>query len=110
MKLALHLPINGVSFGQVSTLLLRTIFDREQAGDTSINWNLFHIGPNADLSAFEPNEPFQKWLQQKLAQSLESHSRDVPIFKLWHLNGSLESFSNRQTLLTFYELDTPTKV
>lgn len=40
---------------------------------------------------------------------MENYSRDIPVFRLWHLNGSLESYSNNQTLLTFYELDNPTK-
>ena len=32
-----------------------------------------------------------------------------PCFKLWHLNGGIESVSNRHNLLTFYELDSPTE-
>ena len=42
-------------------------------------------------------------------KALHSHNRDNPIFKLWHLNGSLESLSKDQLLFTFYELDQPTK-
>ena len=42
--------------------------------------------------------------------SLESFSRKNKLFKLWHLNGSFESYSNQQVLLSFYELDEPTKV
>ena len=42
-------------------------------------------------------------------QGLKKHSRNTPTFKLWHINGSLESYSNNQVLLSFYELDQPTQ-
>lgn len=111
MKLALHLPINSVSFGQVSILLLRTIYEREKAGDHSVDWFIFPIG-QVDVSANDGlPEDFLSWLNQKVLKSLESYTRDIPIFKLWHLrNESIESYSTKQTLLSFYELDRPTKV
>lgn len=110
MKLALHLPINSVSFGQVSTLLLRTLHERELAGDKSLELFVFPIGGAADLSSQAVTPEFAAWLQQKVNRSYESYTRDIPVFKLWHLNGSLESFGQKQTLLTFYELDNPTRV
>lgn len=109
-KLALHLPVNIVSFGQVSTLLLRTLFEREQAGTLPFDLYLFPIGsPDVSHQTTVPTE-FPNWLQSKINKAFESHSKDTPIFKLWHLNGSLESFSSKQTLFTFYELDNPTKI
>jgi len=108
-KLALHLPINSVSFGQVSTVLLRTLWEREQAGKLPYELYYFPIG-NIDLSSQVVPPEFATWVNAKHAKALESYTRDIPVFKLWHLNGSLESFSNKQTLLTFYELDNPTKV
>ncbi len=36
------------------------------------------------------------------------HDRNNKSFKLWHINGSLESVSKEQVLLSFYELDNPT--
>lgn len=109
MKLALHLPINSVSFGQVSTVLLRTLFEREQAGKLPHDLFLFPIG-GPDLSAQQITQEFVNWVQGKLGKTYESYTRDIPLFKLWHLNGSLESFSTKQTLFTFYELDNPTKI
>ncbi len=44
-----------------------------------------------------------------IQSSIIEHNKNNPIFKLWHLNGSLESFSKNQVLLTFYEVDSPTK-
>jgi hypothetical protein len=109
MKLGLHLPINSVSFGQTSYVILRTLFEREKAGDTSIDWILFPIGP-VDLSSQEPNKEFEAWVNNKIARAFETYNRDIPMFKLWHLNGSLELLSSKTTLLSFYELDSPTKI
>lgn len=109
MNLALHLPINSVSFGQVSSMILRVLYDREKAGNTDLDFCLFPIG-GVDLSSQAVTEDFQRWVGSKIIKGLESHSKTTPLFKLWHLNGSLESYSNKQTLLTFYELDNPTKV
>ena len=108
MKIALNLPINRVSFGQVSTLLLRTLFEQEQKGIQNDVF-LFPIG-NVDLGSQAPDEAFQNWLKDKIKNGLENYSRDIPVFRLWHLNGSMESVSNKPNLLTFYELDEPTKI
>jgi hypothetical protein len=109
MKLGLHLPINSVSFGQTATLLLRCLYEREKASQTDIDWHLFPIG-NTDLSSQKVEQEFANWINSKIVKAYESFSRDIPTFKLWHLNGSMESVSNRQTLLSFYELDKPTKI
>jgi len=109
MKLALNLPLNRVSFGQVSTLLLRTIFEQEKTTGATHDIFLFPIGP-VDVSSQTPNPEFNQWIVSKIANAMENYSRDIPIFKLWHLNGSLESHSTKQSLLSFYELDEPTKV
>lgn len=116
MKLGLHLPINSVSFGQVSNVLLKTLFEKEKArleskegSSDDPDWYLFPIG-GIDLSSQTEDKEFNLWIQQKLTKAAESYSRDIPIFKLWHLNGSLESYSKRQVLFSFYELDRPTKI
>ncbi len=109
MKLALNLPINRVSFGQVSTLLLKTIYEQEKNGQDKHDIYLFPIGP-VDLGAQQPDQQFGEWLKQKMINGLENYNRGIPIFKLWHLNDSLGSLGQKQTLLTFYELDAPTKV
>jgi hypothetical protein len=109
MKLGLHLPINPVSFGQTSTTLLRTLFEREKAGTDAIDWHLFPIG-GVDLSSQKEDKEFINWLHAKIVKGQESFKRDIPTFKLWHLNGSLESISSKPTLLSFYELNDPTKV
>lgn len=109
MNLAFNLPVNSVSFGQTSTLILRTIFDRIKSGQ-DIQVKLFPIGGGYDLSSQKKDVEFEKWLNSCILNAALNHKRSDRIFKLWHLNGSLESFSEQQSLLSFYELDSPTQV
>ena len=103
---SLNLPVNSVSFGQVSVALLREFHAR------GLQPCLFPIGDKIDLhSQDDLKEDFQKWIQSCINKRFEQHSRSNPTFKLWHLNGSLESYSEKQVLLTFHETDqvTPTE-
>lgn len=101
MKFALHLPINTTSFGKVSIELLKYFHVQK------LEPSLFLIG-NADFSQ-DCSEEFKSWVNQCVLRGLRTHSRKDPVFKLWHINGSLESFSDRQFLLTFHELDSLTQ-
>ena len=101
-EIALHLPVNAVSFGQVSVGILKEFYRRK------LEPCLFLIGNQADLSVYNTSSDFNKWLEGCVAKSLRYHQRSTPIFKLWHMNGSFESYSDKQILLTFYELDSPT--
>tara|TARA_Y100000004_G_scaffold194757_1_gene260121 strand:+ start:429 stop:1514 length:1086 start_codon:yes stop_codon:yes gene_type:complete len=103
MAFSLNLPVNSVSFGQVSALLLRGLYERQ------VNPPLFTIGGNVDLSTQTPDEGFFNWVKTLTDSAAYLHSRDNPTLKLWHFNGGMESFSNKHILLTFYELDQPTK-
>ena len=102
MDFSLNVPINSVSFGQVCTAILKEMYKKE------LEPCIFPIG-NLDLSTQEDDKDFSKWIQSNIMKSLSSHKRNTPIFKLWHLNGGMESFSSKQILYTFYELDQPTK-
>ena len=103
-EIAVHLPVNGVSFGQVSVGLLREMHKR---GTSPC---IFPVNPTSiDLGTQRVEGDFKKWLEDNINKSLRTHKRSEPIFKLWHLNGSLESYSDKQVLFTFYELDQPTQ-
>lgn len=104
MDLSLNLPVNGVSFGQVSTLILREFFARNPTSYPP----LFLIGDKPDLTSQEASPLFFKWIEECVNQSYLNHSRDAPCFKLWHLTGGFESPSKIHNLITFYELDSPT--
>ena len=100
---AFNLPINQVSFGQVSYGLLKETFNR------SINPCVFPIGEVNLSTQKEPSKEFQEWLEFCINKANRSHSRDTPTVRLWHIFDSLQSYSKEQTLLTFYELDSPTE-
>ena len=103
MNLSFNLPLNSVSFGQVSTALLREVFKR------NLEPCLFPIS-NVDITCQPEDKDFSDWIDECVKKGKLAHSRKTPTFKLWHINGSLESFSEKQMLYTFYELDQPTKV
>lgn len=102
MEYALNLPINTVSFGQVSTALLREIYKN---GDQPC---IFPIG-KVELESQKEDKDFFIWVESCINKSAYSHKRSHPIFKLWHFNGSFASFSDKQLLMSFYELDQPTR-
>lgn len=109
-SIAFNVPINSVSFGQTSTLLLRAFYKKSLVEGDSLPQDLkiFPIG-NIDLSTQPKDDLFELWLKKRTDEALDSHKRKDPCFKLWHLGGSLESYSDKQNLLSFYELDSPTK-
>jgi hypothetical protein len=53
---------------------------------------------------------FTEWLSLSAQTALSKGSRKNPAFKLWHINGSLESYSREQVLFTFHELNSITDV
>lgn len=102
MSICLNLPINSVSFGQTSTLILKELFRRKS------DILLFPIGNQIDFSTQSLEKEFIDWINNSLQNNDSKYSRNNRIFKLWHLNGSLESFAKEQLLFSFYELDQPT--
>lgn len=102
MEYCLELPVNPVSFGQVSTALLREVKGR------GLDPCVFPIG-DLNLSTQQKDENFEKWLSQNILKAQSEHDRSKTSIKLWHLNGSMSSNSKEQILFTFYELDSPTR-
>jgi hypothetical protein len=109
-SVALNVPINSVSFGQISTLLLKTYHKKSLAGESLPDPMIFPLGGQVDLSSQKKDDLFELWLNKRSTEALEAHKKSDPCFKLWHLVGSIESFSCDQTLFSFYELNSPTKV
>lgn len=101
MDFSLNIPINEVSFGQVSLQLLREL---HVLGEQP---NIFPIGGQVKLTG-QVSQDFANWLTSCINKATKFHKRTTPTFKLWHLSGGLESYSNNQILYTFYELDSPT--
>lgn len=97
----LNIGLNGTSLGNISWSICRELFSR------GIKTNIFPIG-QVDAAAQKPDEEFFKWVREGIDRASLEHSRKNPIIKNWHLNGSLESFSDRQILLTYFETSAPT--
>jgi hypothetical protein len=102
MDLALNLPLNNLSFGQISFAIIKNLFEK------GYNSKLFPIGNGIDVSAQKADKQLADYIQNSIESAYSTFSRKEKIFKLWHINGSLESFSERQILFSFYELDEPT--
>jgi len=94
-----NFALNSLSFGQTSIAILR------EAYKADLDCCIFPIGGQIDLSAQVPDESFSKWLHQTIQDSPRKHSRDNRTIKLWHLNGSFESYGKDQELITFAECD-----
>jgi len=104
MSFILNVPLNSVSFGQVSSLLLRELYNNSHT-----EYVINPIGNGIDLSSQDIDQSFFDYIKSKTDNYLYKIKREHPCFKLWHLNGSIESTSNKRFLLSFYELDSPTK-
>ena len=102
MSLVFNCPLNSVSFGQVSTALLREAYERE------MDFLIAKIGDKLDLSSQQTEPEFFKKLEQSARDFSVKFDRSDSCFKLWHLNGAIGWLADNQTLMTFYELDDPT--
>jgi hypothetical protein len=103
MKLLVEAPLNSLSFGNVSLNILREFYKK------NIDVGIFPIG-NLDISTFEVSQDFGQWLQKSIDARFNYLSKDIPGFKLWHLNGSENRKNSTQNLLTFYECSEPTEL
>ena len=104
----LNLPLNAVSFGSVSFALTRELFKR---GELPPIFPLF--GQSPDDSAQRPDPDFVQKQNACINSADQRWSRDGKTFCLWHVRGSLNSYSKQGNhLLTFHELDqlTPTEI
>lgn len=99
--LILELPINSVSFGQVSINILKELHRRK------VSCSVYPIG-DIDASAYKITPDFKAWLEQAINNRLRNVNRNTPTFRLWHFNGSDMLRTERQFLYTFYECDCPT--
>ena len=97
--LAFNCPVNSVSFGQVSTALLRECYESKK--DVCV----LPIGDKIDISAQKEDTDFFQWVNGAVKAFQPSHKRENPAFRLWHFNGSSQYISDNQALFTFHELD-----
>lgn len=105
MQFALHLPLNSLSFGQVSFNLLYEFYKM------GFNPSIFNVADQQpDFSAYDYEPEFLKWIIKNHNDAFLNHNRNIPIIRLWHINDSIRTYSNKQILLTFHETDSLTPI
>lgn len=91
---------NSLSFGGISWGIAKCLFDKK------ILPNIFPIGGNVDISAFDQtNDEFKLNLQNGINNSLKKYKKDLNYLRAWHINGSWHKVSEPSYLLTFSECD-----
>jgi glycosyltransferase involved in cell wall biosynthesis len=106
-EFAFNGPLGSVSFGQCSFAILREMHKR------GLQPSVFPIGGGVDLSTQRPDDQFTQWLGHCINKAQGEHCRKRTSIKLWHIQNSLESYSETDSrLLTFHETDqlTPAEV
>lgn len=103
MDLSLNVPINGVSFGQVSFNIFKEI-----SGRNIDSLQLFPIG-GIDVGSFNLDLVTKNKIESSLIFAQERHKRNTPTLKLWHISGLLDSISDRRVAITFHETSLLTK-
>ena len=103
-----NVPINNVSFGQISVNLLYEAFKNKELKK---DINVLPIGNGVDTSAFSFPNDFREYIHgfSKVESFLEEYSPEDSYFKLWHINGAFENLGNPY-LMTFHETSELTRV
>ena len=105
MQFAVQVPLNSLSFGQVSFNLLYEFYK------LGLNPHIFKASDHQiDFSAYDFEQDFTSWIIKNHNEALLKHNRNIPCIRLWHINDSLRTYSNRQILLTFHETDQLTPI
>ena len=101
MSFSVQLPLNNLSFGQVGFNLLHEFYKK------GLRPAIFTDG-NVDPSAYDFDPQFLNWIKSGINIAPVKHSRDHTVLRLWHINDSWRTYSDRQILLTFHETDSLT--
>jgi len=101
MKLLVEAPLNSLSLGNVTINILKELKNK------NIEVGLFPVG-NVDVQAYDLSKDFTDFLQQSIDNRYKFLKKEIPSFRLWHLNGSEDRKTSQQHLFTFYECNQPT--
>ena len=104
MNFTFNMPLNRVSFGQVSMSLLREMYNRTDSNSI----RLFPIS-QIDLQSFLIDEGFKAFLEKSIKEAQLSHTRNTPTVKLWHIQDMLSFLSDKKICITFHETSELTK-
>jgi len=102
-KLIARVPINTTSIGNVSINFLKEFFNK------GLEVAVFPHQEPIDLSAFDklPSD-FIAWLKDGIDNRYRIIEKNIPTLQVWNIDRSVERYSSRSFLYTFYELDSPT--
>lgn len=104
MNFSVHFPLNSLSFGQISFNILYEFYKM------GLNPCIFKASDHQiDFSAYNYEKEFIDWVIKNHETAIYRHSRKNPTIRLWHINDSFRSYSDKQILLTFHETDQLTK-
>jgi len=105
INLLINVPINSLSFGNVSINILREMFKKQYEP------TFFPIGDDVDIAAFDKlSVEFKSWMQKLVDRRYETIDPSNISLKLWHIMGSEQRFSKEQVLFTFHETDSLTNI
>lgn len=105
MQFAVQVPLNSLSFGQVSFNLLYEFYK------LGLNPFIFKASDHQiDFSAYDFEQEFINWIIKNHNDAFLKHNRNIPCIRLWHINDSIRTYSNKQILLTFHETDQITPI
>jgi glycosyltransferase involved in cell wall biosynthesis len=102
IDLSALLPINSLSFGNVSVNLLFEMYKRKMKVALFVR--------DFDISAYEwIDNDFRLWMESSIQDANINFRRDVPSLNLWHINGAQNGIGDRRSLFTFHELTDVTR-
>lgn len=102
-KLHFDAPINSLSFGNVAFNFLREFHK------LGIEVSLFPQGNTANFESFDKADTeLIEWIKSSAFLRYKTLDKNVPVLKLWHINGGEQRIVPKQFLYTFYECDSPT--
>ena len=103
MKILLEAPLNSLSFGNVAFNFIKELHNKD------IDFALWPMNKDIDLSAYDVDFLLQSKIQEAINKRYEFLSPEIPVLKLWHINGAENRKNEKQYLYTFYECSEPTE-
>ena len=104
-NLILDVPINPVSFGNVSYNFLRALYEK------NANIALFPYRDQVSLTSFDKiDEGFHEWLKRGFNYRYKNINNHTRALKLWHIQGSELAVGKNTHLYTFHETSQATDI
>lgn len=104
MKILVDAPLNSLSLGNVSYNIIRELIEKgHEVG-------IWPVSNKVDLGAYQVPDSLAEKINDGIQNRYDFLSEDIPVLKVWHLNGSEERKNSKQYLYTFYECNQPTDI